>query len=104
MTLSTDAMTAAGFRRIARVVALSYAQIKRALADRRLPAAFVDLDALDRNLKRICDQIRGRGTPLRIASKSLRVVDLLQRMIDHGYTEKQVRLLSEWYLRVRKSQ
>ncbi|MCZ6831126.1 MAG: PrkA family serine protein kinase [Gammaproteobacteria bacterium] len=30
--------------------------------------------------------------------------DFLQRMIGHGYTEKQVRLLSEWYLRVRKSQ
>jgi serine protein kinase len=25
------------------------------------------------------------------------------RMVDKGYTEKQVRLLSEWYLRVRKS-
>jgi len=25
-------------------------------------------------------------------------------MTDRGYTEKQVRLLSEWYLRVRKSQ
>lgn len=30
--------------------------------------------------------------------------EFLQRMITHGYTEKQVRLLSEWYLRVRKSQ
>ena len=30
--------------------------------------------------------------------------DFLQRMVAHGYTEKQVRLLSEWYLRVRKSQ
>lgn len=30
--------------------------------------------------------------------------DFVQRMIDRGYTEKQVRLLSEWYLRVRKSQ
>jgi serine protein kinase len=30
--------------------------------------------------------------------------DFLQRMIAHGYTQKQVRLLSEWYLRVRKSQ
>lgn len=28
----------------------------------------------------------------------------VQRMIDRGYTEKQVRLLSDWYLRVRKSQ
>jgi serine protein kinase len=25
-------------------------------------------------------------------------------MMDRGYTEKQVRLLSEWYLRVRKAQ
>jgi serine protein kinase len=24
-------------------------------------------------------------------------------MVEKGYTEKQVRLLSEWYLRVRKS-
>jgi len=24
-------------------------------------------------------------------------------MVDRGYTEKQVRLLAEWYLRVRKS-
>ena len=30
--------------------------------------------------------------------------EFLKRMTDHGYTEKQVRLLSEWYLRVRKSQ
>ncbi len=29
--------------------------------------------------------------------------DFLNRMIDKGYTEKQVRLLCEWYLRVRKS-
>ncbi len=29
--------------------------------------------------------------------------DFVSRMTDHGYTEKQVRLLSEWYLRVRKS-
>ncbi|MGB1237677.1 MAG: hypothetical protein ACPG4U_05665, partial [Pseudomonadales bacterium] len=25
-------------------------------------------------------------------------------MMERGYTEKQVRLLSEWYIRVRKSQ
>jgi serine protein kinase len=28
----------------------------------------------------------------------------VDRMVDKGYTPKQVRLLSEWYLRVRKSQ
>lgn len=30
--------------------------------------------------------------------------DFINRMVDKGYTSKQVRLLSEWYLRVRKSQ
>jgi serine protein kinase len=30
--------------------------------------------------------------------------EFVLRMVDRGYTEKQVRLLSEWYLRVRKSQ
>jgi serine protein kinase len=30
--------------------------------------------------------------------------DFVQRLEQHGYTKKQVRLLSEWYLRVRKSQ
>lgn len=29
--------------------------------------------------------------------------DFVKRMMEKGYTEKQVRLLSEWYLRVRKS-
>jgi serine protein kinase len=31
-------------------------------------------------------------------------MQFVERMIDRGYTEKQVRLLAEWYLRVRKSQ
>jgi serine protein kinase len=30
--------------------------------------------------------------------------EFVSRMVKRGYTEKQVRLLSEWYLRVRKSQ
>jgi serine protein kinase len=30
--------------------------------------------------------------------------DFVARMVERGYTEKQVRLLSDWYLRVRKSQ
>ncbi len=30
--------------------------------------------------------------------------DFVQRMVDRGYTEKQVRLLCDWYLRVRKAQ
>ena len=30
--------------------------------------------------------------------------DFVRRMVERGYTEKQVRLLAEWYLRVRKAQ
>jgi len=30
--------------------------------------------------------------------------NFVSRMVERGYTEKQVRLLAEWYLRVRKSQ
>ena len=30
--------------------------------------------------------------------------EFVKRMVDRGYTEKQVRLLAEWYIRVRKSQ
>ena len=29
--------------------------------------------------------------------------NFVSRMVEKGYTEKQVRLLSEWYLRARKS-
>ncbi len=54
------------------------------LAGERLPAAFVDLDALDRNLAVVLDTIRGRGTPLRIASKSVRVVAILKRLFERG--------------------
>ena len=38
------------------------------------------------------------------ASDQKKHQDFVERMIERGYTEKQVRLLSEWYLRVRKSQ
>ena len=30
--------------------------------------------------------------------------EFVKRLVERGYTEKQVRLLAEWYIRVRKSQ
>lgn len=59
---------------------LTYPTIKRALAGQRLPVAFVDLDAFDRNVDRVVAMLRPRGTPCRVASKSVRVVELLGRM------------------------
>jgi D-serine deaminase-like pyridoxal phosphate-dependent protein len=65
-------------------MALAYEAIRDALSGERLPAAFVDLDALDRNLDRHVAMVRPRGTPLRIATKSIRVVAILRRLLERG--------------------
>lgn len=48
------------------------------------PIALVDLDAMDRNLDRMLAQIARPDLPLRIASKSVRHVGLLRRLLDRG--------------------
>jgi len=65
-------------------VGLSYQQVTSALKGERLPCAFVDLDALDRNLDVHLDLLSGRGTPLRMASKSVRVVAVMKRLLERG--------------------
>ncbi len=65
-------------------MALDYSQLRTCLRGHRLPAAFVDLAALDRNVDRVCQLIRPRNTPVRIASKSVRSVDILNRLIDRS--------------------
>jgi hypothetical protein len=45
--------------------------------DVSLPAAFVDLDAFEANLKTLIQ--RSQGKPLRVATKSIRCVELLRR-------------------------
>lgn len=64
--------------------ALPYDEARTALRGRRLPAVLVDLDALERNVDRVAEMIRDRGTPLRMATKSVRVVDLIQRILARG--------------------
>ncbi len=61
---------------------LSYEQIRAALADRPLPAAFVDLDALEHNLDVVRDT--AAGLPVRVASKSLRSTDIVRRLLADG--------------------
>jgi len=50
------------------------------LQDERLPAAFVDLDAFDRNAAHVAE-LAG-GLPVRVATKSLRVPALIRRALD----------------------
>lgn len=57
---------------------------KRALRDERLPAALVDLDALDRNVGRLTGALEGTDKTLRVASKSVRHVGLLRRILERG--------------------
>ncbi len=54
-------------------------RVRAALADRHLPAAFVDLDAFEANVAHARRTLVGRPVRLRVGSKSLRCVDLLQR-------------------------
>jgi len=63
---------------------LSYREICSCLAGRRLPAAIVDLDALERNVARVVQLVGPRATPVRIASKSVRVPKLLAHIIEQG--------------------
>jgi D-serine deaminase-like pyridoxal phosphate-dependent protein len=51
-----------------------------------LPAALVDLDAFDRNAARVAELAGGR--PVRVATKSIRVPDLLKRVLDRGFPFK----------------
>ncbi len=62
----------------------TYARYVRALGDRPLPAAMVDLDAVDRNIETVLAPVRAAGKHLRIASKSVRCVALLRYITDHS--------------------
>ena len=61
-----------------------YQRYSRALADRELPAALLDLDAVERNLDRMVGTVRGTGKTLRLATKSLRSVELLRHLLACG--------------------
>ncbi len=56
----------------------AYAAYRDAFAGRRMPFAFVDLDALDRNAEAVLR--RAGSKPVRVASKSVRSVDILRRV------------------------
>lgn len=63
---------------------LPYSQWREILKDERLPAALVDLDAFDRNAAKIAELTRAHGKTMRIATKSLRVPDLIARVLERG--------------------
>ncbi len=58
----------------------SYDAWRALLADRTLPAAIVDLDAVDANLRLLLDRL-APGPTLRVASKSIRVPAVLHHLL-----------------------
>jgi D-serine deaminase-like pyridoxal phosphate-dependent protein len=61
-----------------------YQRYARAIAGERLPLAMVDLDAVDRNIETLFAPVRASGKTLRVATKSLRCVELLRYVLERG--------------------
>lgn len=49
-----------------------------------LPCAFVDLEAFDSNLESLAKMVEGTDFTIRIATKSIRVPDLIRRALNYG--------------------
>jgi len=62
----------------------AWARYRRAIAGEPLPCAFVDLDAFELNLARLIAPVRAAKKTLRPATKSVRVPDLLKRILEEG--------------------
>ncbi|TNE43673.1 MAG: amino acid deaminase/aldolase [Deltaproteobacteria bacterium] len=61
-----------------------YEALAALVQDVELPAMVVDLDALDENIRRIAAVVEPTGKTMRLATKSVRVPALIQRILDKG--------------------
>jgi D-serine deaminase-like pyridoxal phosphate-dependent protein len=61
-----------------------YQRYRAALRYEQLPLAFVDLDAVDENIDSLLAPVRRSGKTLRIATKSIRCVKLIQYIVKRG--------------------
>lgn len=62
-----------------------YSYYQQLFADLPKPFAYVDLDAFDANANALAE--RAAGKPIRVASKSVRCLPLLQRVLEHPQYE-----------------
>ena len=61
-----------------------YAYYRNALKGQRLPLAFVDLDCFDANIAYVAATQKASGKTIRVASKSIRCLDLTRRVFEVG--------------------
>src|SRR5579883_1512308 len=69
---------------IRRVTRALWERYKAALGDEPLPAALVDLDAVDRNIQRLLEPVRAHDKTLRLATKSVRCPDLVRYIVERS--------------------
>ncbi len=62
----------------------NYDKLAALVRDEPLPTMLVDLEVLDANVRRLSEVARQHGKNLRVASKSVRVPDLLKRILSVG--------------------
>jgi D-serine deaminase-like pyridoxal phosphate-dependent protein len=65
---------------------MNYLEWKQVIRDEKLPCAVVDLDAFDRNIQKVREIFKDAkpGLTLRVATKSIRVPDLIKRILSSG--------------------
>ncbi len=61
-----------------------YESYKALFEKERFPLAFVDLDAFDRNVAYVAHTQKKTGKTIRVASKSIRSLDLIRRVFEKG--------------------
>ncbi len=62
----------------------NYEQLAALVRDEALPVMLVDLDVLDANVRRLSEIARQHGKNLRVASKSVRVLISITRILSVG--------------------
>jgi D-serine deaminase-like pyridoxal phosphate-dependent protein len=63
---------------------LEYTKLREIFKGYRYPLAFVDLDKFDANIAYVADTQKNTGKTIRVASKSIRCLDLIKRVFDKG--------------------
>src|SRR5688572_12776546 len=79
---------------------MNYSQI---LSKISLPAAFIDLNAFDKNVATLAQLVQPSGLSIRVATKSIRAVELIRRVLNFGapykglmcYTAQEALFLAE---------
>lgn len=61
-----------------------YEKYRAIFKTKRLPLAFVDLDAFDANVSYAADKARNAGKTIRLGTKSIRCEPLMRRILDHS--------------------